>query len=134
MAEIEVELRNIAGTEAALGWAGAHTLVVDRPDGRAGGRGLGFNGGQLLALAIGGCFCNDLRYAAAELGAELADISVSVKLLLEGAPLVATGAEMTVRCTGASESDIAGVIEHAARNCTVANSVRAGFPVDIRRA
>jgi organic hydroperoxide reductase OsmC/OhrA len=133
MAEIEVELRNVAGTEAALGWAGAHTLVVDRPEGRAGGRGLGFNGGQLLALAIGGCFCNDLRYAAAELGAELADISVSVKLTLEGSPLTATAAELRVRCTGGSEDEIAKVVDHAARNCTVANSVRAGFPVDIRR-
>jgi organic hydroperoxide reductase OsmC/OhrA len=61
MAEVTVELRNVEGTEAALGWAGAHTIVVDRPDGRAGGRGLGFNGAQLLALTIGGCFCNDLR-------------------------------------------------------------------------
>ena len=133
MAEIEVELRNVAATGAALGWAGAHTLVVDRPDGKAGGQGLGFNGGQLLALAIGGCFCNDLRYAAAELGAELADIAVSVKLTLEGSPLVATGAEMTVRCTGASDREVGEVIAHATRNCTVANSVRAGFPVDIRR-
>jgi len=65
MPEVAVELRNIAGTEAALGWAGAHTIVVDRPDGRAGGKGLGFNGSQLLALTIGGCFCNDLRYVAA---------------------------------------------------------------------
>ena len=51
MAQMTVELRNIGGTEAALGWAGAHTLVVDRPEGKAGGQGLGFNGGQLLALA-----------------------------------------------------------------------------------
>jgi organic hydroperoxide reductase OsmC/OhrA len=56
MASMTVELSNIAGTEAALGWAGGHTLVVDRPEGRAGGKGLGFNGGQLLALTIGGCF------------------------------------------------------------------------------
>jgi len=117
MAEIEVELRNVAETGAALGWAGAHTLVVDRPDGKAGGQGL----------------CKDLRYAAAELGAELADIAVSVKLTLEGSPLVATGAEMTVRCTGADEREVGEVIAHATRNCTVANSVRAGFPVDIRR-
>jgi organic hydroperoxide reductase OsmC/OhrA len=97
MADIKVELRNIAGTEAAMGWAGAHTMVVDRPEGRAGGRGLGFNGGQLLALAIGGCFCNDLRYAAAELGVALEDISVSVTLNLEGTPLVATDAELRDR-------------------------------------
>ena len=56
-----VELRNVEGTQAGLGWAGAHRLVADRPQGKAGGLGLGFNGAQLLGLAIGGCFCNDLR-------------------------------------------------------------------------
>ena len=131
MAEIEVELRNIAGTEAALGWAGAHTMVVDRPDGRAGGRGLGFNGGQLLALAIGGCFCNDLRYAAHQLGVELEDIAVSVRLVLEGTPLVARSADMSVRCAARDGADVSPVIAHAAEVCTVANSVRAGFPVAI---
>ena len=50
----EVEVRNVAGETTAVGSAGPHTLVVDRPaDG--GGRGLGFNGGQLLYLAIAGC-------------------------------------------------------------------------------
>ena len=43
MPSATVELRNIAGTEAAVGWAGAHTVVVDRPDGKA-GDGLGFAG------------------------------------------------------------------------------------------
>ena len=56
---IQVELRNVAGEAAAIGSAGPFTLVVDRPvDG--GGLGLGFNGGQLLYLAIGGCVSNDL--------------------------------------------------------------------------
>jgi organic hydroperoxide reductase OsmC/OhrA len=132
MAEIEVELRNIAGTAAALGWAGSHTLVVDRAPGRAGGQGLGFNGGQILALAIGGCFCNDLRYAAAELGVELEDISVSVRLALEGEPLAATSADMTVSCSAGDGADVGPVIARASAICTVANSVRAGFPVQIR--
>ena len=68
MVSMTVELRNVEGTEAAMGWAGGHTIVVDRPEGKAGGLGLGFNGAQLLALAIGGCFCNDLRYVADEMG------------------------------------------------------------------
>ena len=55
----EVEVRNVAGEPAAIGSAGPHTVVVDRPaDG--GGRGVGFNGGQLLYLAIAGCVSNDL--------------------------------------------------------------------------
>lgn len=49
-----IEIRNVVGTEAALGWAGGHTIIIDRPTGRAGGLGLGFNGAQLLGLTIGG--------------------------------------------------------------------------------
>jgi len=73
-----VEIRNVAGTQAAMGWADAHTVVIDRPEGRAGGMGLGFNGAQLLGLTIGGCFANDLRYVAADLGVAVGDISISV--------------------------------------------------------
>jgi len=127
-----VELRNIAGTEAAAGWAGGHTIVVDRPDGKAGGLGLGFNGGQLLALAIGGCFCNDLRYAAHEMGAEIDEIAVRVTLELDGAPLVATRAEIDVTCTSSDGSDTGVLIDRARNVCTVANSVMKGFPVSFR--
>jgi hypothetical protein len=52
MISTTVELRTVEGTQAAMGWAGGHTIVVDRPEGRVGGLGLGFNGAQLLALAI----------------------------------------------------------------------------------
>ncbi|WP_105400433.1 OsmC family protein [Neorhizobium sp. T7_12] len=129
-----VELRNVAGTEAALGWAGSHTIVVDRPEGKAGGRNLGFNGAQLLALAIGGCFCNDLRYAAHEMNIDIEDIAVSVTLQLEGAPLIAVGAELDVICTSGDGADTEALIERAKSVCTVANSVMRGFPVSFRVA
>lgn len=126
-----VELRNVEGTEAALGWAGGHTIVVDRPEGKAGGKGLGFNGGQLLALAIGGCFCNDLRYVAHDLGLILGKISVEVELELAGAPLLATEASMHVWCEMLDGSDAARLIGEAERISTVANSLRRGLPVSV---
>jgi organic hydroperoxide reductase OsmC/OhrA len=131
MPSMTVELRNVAGTEAAMGWAGAHTLVVDRPAGKAGGAGLGFNGGELLALAIGGCFCNDLRYVAHEMGVALNDIAVSVTLELDGTPLLATAARMHVVCTTADRSDPAPIIAKAETISTVANSLRRGVKVEI---
>ncbi len=96
MTEMSVQLRSIQGTGAAAGLAGGHTIVVDRPAGKAGGTGLGFNGGQILALAIGGCFCNDLQYVAHEMDIALEEIAVDVTLTLEGEPLIATKAVMTV--------------------------------------
>lgn len=134
MPSMIVELRNIEGTEAALGWAGGHTMVVDRPKGRAGGKGLGFNGGQLLALAIGGCLCNDLRYVAHEMGVALGKIAVTVTLELEGQPLVATAATMDIACETLDGSDPQPVIDRAVADSTVSNSIQRGFPVRVERA
>jgi len=131
MAQMKVELRNIAGTEAALGWAGAHTLVVDRPDGKAGGKGLGFNGGELLALAIGGCFCNDLRHVAHARGMALAGIAVKVTLDLAGDPLLATAATIHVECDLPGGGNTLALIAEAERISTVSNSLKAGVPVRV---
>jgi hypothetical protein len=50
MPQVTIGLRNVDGTEAAMGWAGSHTIVVNRPDGTAGGQGPGFNCARLMAL------------------------------------------------------------------------------------
>lgn len=51
---IEVETRNMDGQVTSLGSAEPFTLGVDRPI-EGGGGGLGFDGGQLLYLAVAGC-------------------------------------------------------------------------------
>ena len=132
MATISVSLRNVPGTQAAMGWAGGHTLVIDRPEGRAGGMGLGFNGGQMIALSIGGCFCNDLRYIAERRGVEIASIAVDVAIELDGSPLLVTGAKLTVTVEATDFStDVAALIRLAEADSTVTNSVRRGFPVSV---
>lgn len=133
MTTMTVELRNIPGTEAAMGWAGGHTAVVDRPDGTAGGKDLGFNGGQMLALAIGGCFCNDLCYVAHDRGVHLAAIAVTVVIELASDFLLVTGATMDVRveASPSNEDDVEEIIGLAEKNSTVSNSIRNGFPVTL---
>lgn len=129
-----VELRTVEGTQAAMGWAGGHTVVVDRPEGKAGGMGLGFNGAQMLALAIGGCFCNDLRYVAEEMGVGLGKIAVSVTVNLDGKPLLATSATMTVSCETLDGSDPRKVIDKAGEISAISNSLRRGVPVTVEVA
>jgi organic hydroperoxide reductase OsmC/OhrA len=132
MAEITVQLRNVHGTEAALGWAGSHTLIVDRAEGKAGGKGLGFNGGQLLGLAIGGCLCNDLRYVAHDLGVQLLSVEVDVTVRLEGNPALATAAEIAVRVAAADKkTDMEALIERAVAISTVANSLQRGLSITV---
>ena len=132
MTTMTVQLRSIPGTEAAVGWAGTHTVVVDRPEGKAGGRGLGFNGGQLLGLAIGGCFCNDLNYAAHEMGIRLSSIDVDVSVAFEGSPLLATGAKMRVAVAAEERNaDVGALIRRAREISTVSNSIERGLSVEL---
>ena len=131
MPVVSVSLMNVPGTEAAIGWAGGHCIIADRPEGRAGGMGLGFNGAQLLALAIGGCFCNDLRYLAHRRGVAIASVAVKVHLAMEGDPLIATGAEMVVQCAMEDGSDPAPLIDEARESSMVGCSLPRGIPVSV---
>lgn len=126
-----VEYRLLPGTRAAVGQAGAHTVIADRPDGKAGGTGLGFNGGQLLALAIGGCFCNDMQAIADEMGFVIDDLRVVVTIDYAGQPSRATDARLTVDCKLADDADPWDLIERAKAVTTIANSLRAGITVEI---
>ncbi|HEX2526513.1 MAG TPA: OsmC family protein [Geminicoccus sp.] len=96
MPTMAVTLRSIPDTEACVGWAGPYSVVVDPPEGKAGGLGLGFNGGQLLALAIGGCFCNDLYYVAHAMEIRLPAVAVDVTVTFDGEPLLATAATVRI--------------------------------------
>ncbi len=132
MTTMAIRLRGIPETEASIGWAGGHSVVVDRPEGRAGGMGLGFNGGQLLGLAIGGCFCNDLYYVAHEMGIVLTGVAVDVTVTFDGNPLLATGATVEIAVEAADDkADIDALIRRAQETSTVSNSISRGVPVSV---
>ena len=126
-----ISYRLLPGTRAAVGLVGAHSVIADRPEGKAGGMGLGFNGGELLALAIGGCFCNDLQVLADAAGVTIADLSINVSLEFDGQPSRTTAARMDVRCTLADGSDASELIDRAKALTNIGNSVRAGIPLEI---
>jgi organic hydroperoxide reductase OsmC/OhrA len=134
MGSTTVEYRVLPGTRAAVGRAGAHSAIADRPEGKAGGMGLGFNGGELLALAIGGCFCNDMQAIAEEMGLVIEDLGVSVSIDFAGEPSRATHARMSVECILADGADPFPLIERAKAATTIGNSLRAGIPVAIDAA
>ena len=131
MGTTTVEYRVLPGTRAAVGRAAAHHVIADRPPGKAGGMGIGFNGGELLALAIGGCFCNDMQAIADEMGLTIVDLRVTVSVDFAGEPSRASEARMDVECTLANGADPDELIARAKRITTIGNSLRAGFPVDI---
>jgi uncharacterized OsmC-like protein len=121
-----VETRTVAGQVTALGSAGPFTVVIDRPT-EAGGGGKGFNGGQLLYLAIAGCVSNDLFREAGRFGAVLDSVRVTVNGEFSGDPAVSEAVTYDVELRGSG--DLQGLVEEVDRIAEIPNSLRQGTPV-----
>lgn len=130
---IAVTFSAIAGTAAGLGRAGAHSLIADRPDGVAGGRGLGFNGGELMASALGGCFWNDLHYVAEAEGVAIRVDEVEAEIELAGNPPRIVRAFVHATLSGADGPVLDRIFEAASADSTIAQSLMAAFPVKFER-
>jgi uncharacterized OsmC-like protein len=130
----DVVLRNVDGSTTALGTAGPYTVVVDRPT-EAGGGGHGFNGGQLLHLAVAGCVSNDLFREAARRGIELTRVVVNVDGGYAGEPAVSTGISYRVEVEGrATEAHLRSLVEHVDAIAEIPNSLRNGTAVRMDNA
>ncbi len=129
----EVEFRNVRGRAASIGSAGPYTLVVDRPA-DAGGEGIGFNGGQLLYLAIGGCVSNDLFREAGARGIRLTHVRVRVVGGFAGDPAVSEPVAYDVEVAGdAPREQLQELVAHVDAIAEIPNSVRRGTPVKLRQ-
>ena len=130
----EVRTDSLPGTATAIGWARGHTVVIDRPaDG--GGQDLGFNGGELLHLAVAGCVSNDLFREARALGIRLTRVAVTVHGEFSGSPPVSGGIGYSVEVWG--DAPAAALGELVARVDSIAeipNSLRRGTAVRLSEA
>lgn len=127
-----VETRSVDGGPTALGWGGSVSLVVDRPA-EAGGGGLGFNGGQLLNLAVAGCISNDLFREAAKRGIRLERVRVTVDSDYAGQPAVSSPIEYSVEISAdANAAAVAELIAYVDEIAEIPNSIRRGTQVTRR--
>jgi uncharacterized OsmC-like protein len=126
---IEVETRNVDGRVTSLGTAGQFTLVVDRPT-EGGGGGLGFNGGQLLYLAVAGCISNDLFREARTAGIELESVRVKVGGNFVGEPVISDEILYEVELKGdAPEERLQALVDQVDEIAEIPNSLRQGTRV-----
>ena len=126
---IEVETINVDGRTTALGSAGPFTLIVDRPV-EAGGGGLGFNGGQLLNLAVAACISNDLFREAARDGIVLRRVRVGARSDYGGDPAVSGPIDYEVEVDGDAPMDrLARLVRAVDRIAEIPNSIRGGTEV-----
>jgi putative redox protein len=126
--KITVHSKTVHDAPVAVGWAGERTLTIDRPK-EGGGMGLGFNGGQLLFLAIAACYSNDIWREAAKMGIEVKSVDVDVEGEF-GESGRAQNVTFSVRVEAdASEDEIRKLVEHTDRVAEIHNSLRMGTEV-----
>jgi uncharacterized OsmC-like protein len=134
MPQTTVEIRTIANSSLAVGSSGPRTVTIDRTK-EAGGMGLGFNGGELLLLAIGGCYSNDLFREAAKQGIEVRSVQVTVSADWGGDPVRAQNVTYSVRVDAdANEEVVHELIRHTDRVAEIPNSLRHGTEVRLVQA
>jgi putative redox protein len=110
MPQTRVEIRTLANTSLAVGSSDSRTLTIDRAR-AAGGMGLGFNGGELLLLAIGGCYSNDIYREAGKRGMNVRAVQVEVSADWGGEPVRAQGVSYSVKVEAdATEAEILELI------------------------
>jgi len=125
----EVRTTSLDGTATAIGAAHPFTLVVDRPAADGGG-GLGFNGGQLLYLAVAGCVSNDLYREADRQGVALRRVEVTVRGDFAGDPAVSTEVTYDVSLSGDETPErLRELVEHVDAIAEIPNSLRRGTAV-----
>lgn len=131
MSQFRVELRNIDGVPTAIGTSGPFSVVVDRPV-EGGGGGKGFNGGQLLHLAVAGCISNDLFREARTRGIELRRVVVTCDGEFAGSPAVSSGIGYQVEVEGnASDEQLQELVRYVDEIAEIPNSLRRGTAVKI---
>lgn len=134
MTQMSVHVRSAHEGSFSVGWSGQHSLVIDRgPD--DGGQGKGFNGGQLLLLALGACYANDVFREADKRGVEVLGVRVVVECEWGGEPPRAQNVRYSTRVEAeAPEDEILELIQHVDDIAEVHNSLRAASSVELLEA
>lgn len=126
-----VEIRSLAGSSLAVGSSGSRAVTIDRAK-ETGGLGLGFNGGELLLLAIGGCYSNDVFREAVKRGIAVKNVRVTVSAEWAGDPVRAQNVTFAVEVEAdATEAEISDLIRHTDRVAEIPNSLRLGTDVKL---
>ncbi len=129
-----VHVRSAHEGSFSVGWTGQRSLVIDRsPD--AGGQGMGFDGRQLLLLALGACYANDIFREADKRDIEVLGVRVVVECDWIGDPQHAENVRFSTRVEAAAgEDEIMELIRHVDEIAEVHNTLRHGIDVELAEA
>lgn len=107
----------------------AHSLSIPPKEH---GLGSSANGGELLALAIATCYCNDLYREAASLGIELRQVKVEARAIFGGPGEAASRISYSAQVqSDAPETLVRQLLERTDQVAEVHNTLRSGIPVTL---
>jgi putative redox protein len=134
MDSLVVTVTQRGATTTSEGLVREHRVLVDRPAAK-GGSDRGPMGGELLLLALGGCFMSNLIAAAAARSIAVSGLAVTVRGELASAP--PRFDVMTVEVRGEAGADpgaLDKLILIAERACIVHNTLAPAVKLAVRRA
>jgi putative redox protein len=127
--ELEVRIEQV-GPSTAKGVARSHTVLIDRPVAK-GGADQGPLGGELLLLALGGCFMSNLLAAIRAREAAISDVRIAVTGTIDGTPERFTGLTLEVSAKHEDAALLGKLVTIAERACIVTNTLREGATISI---
>ena len=126
---LEVRIEQV-GQSTAKGLARSHTVLIDRPVAK-GGADQGPLGGELLLLALGGCFMSNLLAAIRAREAAISDVRIAVTGTIDGPPDRFTGLALKISARHEDSALMGKLVTIAERACIVTNTLREGTPISI---
>ena len=108
-----------------------HHVTIDRPN-EKGGHDQGPMGGELLLLALGGCFNSNLLAAIKARQLSINDISIVINGQLEGTPPRYTSIDMVVHSGYADRDMFKKLVTISERSCIVANTLKDAVDLTVR--
>ena len=121
------------GPSAGRGTVRNHTVLIDRPTDK-GGADRGPMGGELLLLALGGCFMSNLLAAIRARESVVSDVRVTVDATIDGNPERMTAYTVRVAARYDDPSEMEKLVTIAERGCIVHNTLGPALKLTVRRA
>lgn len=131
-AELQAHVQWVSGT-TSLASSGTHSVTIDRPAAK-GGSDLGFAGGELFVVGLGGCYMSNLLAAAQGRNIQINAARLNARGVLGETPVriieFILEVELDAECDAETVDKLLLIAE---RSCLVSNTVRQSATLTIRR-
>ncbi len=129
MAQVNIKVSQQTATTSYSSVRG-HDVLIDRPEAK-GGTDKGAMGGELLLVALGGCFMSNLLEAVRTRDAEISNMQAAISGTLDGSPPRFSAIEMRVSGDYDDKELFEKLVTISERSCIVANSLKDGLKLTV---